>query len=110
VLLAAIPGMRPKDLELTVHQDTVTISGTLHDVAESEEAKGATWYTRELWDGQIRRVLRLPFPVNADDVQATFENGILKVVMPKSEHLKPQKIAIGGRQPEAIAEGGSAKH
>src|SRR5215217_896464 len=52
VIVAAVPGMNPEDLDLTVHQDTVTVSGTIPNVAESEETKQATWYVHELWSGQ----------------------------------------------------------
>ena len=105
VLLAAIPGMSPDALELTVHQNTVTVSGTIGNARESEEAKGATWYLQELWSGEVRRSVTLPFPVDADATQATFEHGVLRVVLPKAETAKARKIAIAAGQPTAIAPG-----
>jgi HSP20 family protein len=102
VIVAAVPGMSPEDLDLTIHQDTVTLSGTIRNVAESEETKNATWYIHELWSGQFRRSFTLPFPVDADGAQASFEQGILRVTLPKAENAKPRKIAIGGAQPQAI--------
>src|SRR5690349_10192618 len=53
VLIAALPGVRASDLNLSIHENTVTISGKVFDTAKSEEAKGATWYLRELWGGQF---------------------------------------------------------
>ena len=103
VIVAAVPGMRPDDLELTVHQNTVTLSGSVGNVAESEDAKGATWYIHELGSGTYRRSITLPFPVDADATEATFEHGILRVTLPKAESAKPRKIAIGGGQPQAQA-------
>ena len=105
VILAAVPGMRPEDLELTVHQDTVSLAGTIGNVAESGEAKNATWYVHELWSGQFRRSFTLPFPVDADKAEASFDRGILRVVLPKAETAKPKKIAIGGGTTQAIAGG-----
>ena len=96
VILAAIPGMAPDDLQLTVHQNTVTLQGTVGNGRRSEEGQQATWYMQELWSGQVRRSVTLPFPVNADAAQATFEHGILRVVLPKAESAKPRKIAISG--------------
>ena len=106
VILAAVPGMRPEDLELTVHQNTVSLSGKIGSVPETEEAKGATWYVHELGSGTYRRSVTLPFPVDANQAEATFEHGILRVVLPKAETAKARKIAIGGsQQPTAITPG-----
>jgi HSP20 family protein len=106
VVLAAVPGMRPEDLEITVHQNTVTLSGTVADVAESEEAKDATWYLQELWSGHYRRSLTLPVEVDADQAQASFEHGILRIRLPKAEQAKPRKIAITGGSAQTIGAGG----
>lgn len=109
VLLAAVPGMRSEDLEITAHQNTVTLSGRVASAAESEEAKGATWYVHELWSGQYRRSITLPFEIDAGQAQATFEGGIVRVVIPKAERAKPTRIALstGGSSP-AISGGESA--
>jgi len=105
VIVAAVPGMHPEDLDLTIHQDTVTLSGTIRHVADSEETKNATWYVHELWSGQFRRSFTLPFPVDADQAQASFEQGILRVTLPKAETAKPRKISVSGTQPQAIESG-----
>src|SRR4051794_7356502 len=85
VILAAVPGLGPDDLEITVHQNTVTLSGKVGSVTETEEAKGATWYIHELGSGLYRRSITLPFQIDTDQVQATFEHGIVKVTVPKAE-------------------------
>jgi HSP20 family protein len=113
VITAAVPGMRPDDLEVTVHQNTVNLSGAIGSVSETEEAKGATWYVHELGSGTYRRSVTVPFPIDADRVEATFEHGIVRIVAPKAEHAKPRKIAVSssasGGQPEAITAGKTAK-
>ena len=98
VIFAAVPGMQPGDLQLTVQQNTVTISGTVLDVTRSDEARGATWYLHELGSGTYHRSVTLPFPVDADRAEATFEHGVLRVRLPKAEAAKPKKITIGERQ------------
>lgn len=108
VIVAAVPGMHPDDLELTVQQNTVTLSGQVPSVTESEDVKGASWYIHELPSGTYRRSLTLPFPVDADQANATFEHGILRVVLPKTESAKPKRIAISGGQAQAIAAGASS--
>lgn len=107
VMLAAVPGMQPDDLDLTIHQNTVTLSGSLPDVSESEEARNATWYVREFGGGSFRRSLTLPFPVDADHAEASFEQGVLRVTLPKAETAKPKKIALNLEQKQAIGAGQS---
>ncbi len=104
VVLAALPGVRPEDLDLSIHQNTVTISGKIMSAVDSEEAQGATWLNRDLWSGEFRRSFTLPFAVNPDRVEATFDQGILKVTLPKAEHAKPRRIAIGQPQHQSITE------
>lgn len=106
VILAAVPGMQPDDLDLTIHQNTVTLSGTVRNAMDADEAKQATWYIHELGSGSYRRSVTVPFPVDADRAKATFAHGMLRVVLPKAETAKPRKISISGaNQPEAITSG-----
>jgi HSP20 family protein len=101
VVIAAVPGMQPDDLQITVQQNTVTLAGTVRNVADTQDAKGATWYLHELVSGTFQRSVTLPFPVDADAAEATFEHGMLWVKLPKAETAKPKKIAVssgGDRQ------------
>ncbi len=107
VIIAAIPGMASDDLELTIHQNTVTLAGVVRNVADAEDVKDATWYVSELGGGHYRRSITLPFPVNGDDVQATFDQGMLRVKLPKAEAAKSRKIEIQPRTPDAITSGHS---
>lgn len=94
VVLAAIPGMTPQDFNITYNQNTITLSGTVPPAVEGEQAREMTWYLRELWHGQFQRSVTLPFEIDANKAEATFENGIVRIVLPKAEWTKPQKIAI----------------
>lgn len=105
VIVAAVPGMGPEEQDLSVQQNTVTLSGSMGSVANTEEARQATWYVRELPSGTYWRSITLPFPVDADGAHATFEHGILRVVLPKSEVSKPKQIAISTSQQQAIGAG-----
>ena len=106
VITAAVPGMRPEDLEVTYTNGAVVLSGAIGDVAEAEEAKGATWYLRELWHGRFQRAITPPFEVDPGQAEAAFENGILRITLPKAAHAKPQKIAVtAGGGTQAIGSG-----
>ena len=113
VVVASAPGLSPDDLQITVDQGTLTISGQIHNAAASEEGKEATWYLHELPYGTFQRSVSLPFEVDSAKADAAFEHGILRLRLPKVEQARPKqiKVRIGGAeaapetQPEAITEG-----
>ena len=105
VVIAAVPGLNPQDLEVTVNQNVVTLSGAVATATESEQGKQATWYLHELWHGPFRRSVTLPFEVDASKADATFENGIVRIILPKAERARPHKIAIKSANQEAIEAG-----
>jgi len=110
VILAAVPGMRPDDLDLTVQRNTVTISGRIQPEASNDEDKDVTSHLRELAHGSYCRSITLPFSLDADRAEASFEHGMLRIVLPKAEASRPRKISIqsGSGQQEAIEAGATA--
>jgi HSP20 family protein len=109
VVIAAVPGMSPENLEITYTDNTLTLSGSMPSVAESEQGQTATWYLHELWSGQFQRTVTLPFEVDPAQAQATFEHGIVRITLPKAEWAKPQKIAIkAGSGQQAIGAGANS--
>ena len=109
VVIAAVPGMSPENLEITYSGNTLTLSGTVPSAAESEQGQSATWYLHELWSGQFQRTVTLPFEVDPAQAQATFEHGIVRIRLPKAEWAKPQKIAIkAGSDQQAIGAGATS--
>ena len=110
IVIAAMPGLNPQDLEITYTQNTLTLSGAVPNVADSDQGKNATWYAHELWSGQFQRTVTLPFEVDASKAEATFQSGLVRIALPKAERAKPQKIAIkaGSTQQEAIGAGSSS--
>ncbi len=106
VIVAAVPGLKPEDLNVAFHDGILVLSGEIGSVTEGEEAKGATWYLRELWSGRFQRAVNLPFPVDADKAEATWEHGIVRIVLPKAEQAKPRTIPIKtGGTAQAISAG-----
>jgi HSP20 family protein len=104
VILAGMPGAKPDDVEISVTGDSLTIRATITSEAESDEATRWNWYLHELDHGQYTRTISLPFPVSSDRADAQFENGILRLTLPKSEEAKPRRIQVQGRggQPKQI--------
>lgn len=96
VVEMAVPGATPDDINVSVMGDTVNISGEVK--REQHEQKGQT-YIDELYRGQFQRSFTLPFPVDADKANATFENGILTLTLPKSEAVKPRRIQVSQQRP-----------
>ncbi len=94
IVMAAVPGAKPEDVDVSVTSDSVTIRATVHTEAEKDEAANWNWYLQELQPGQFTRTVSLPFPVSADKADARFENGILHLRLPKSEAAMPRRIKV----------------
>ena len=103
VIIASVPGLGPDDLELTVDENVVTLSGAVPNVTSSTEAEGATWYLHEIGHGQFRRTITLPANVDAEAVDATFANGILRMRLPKAEAARPRRIEVRLSEPASVA-------
>ena len=93
VVKASLPGVRPDDVEITVHGDTLTIRG---ESKAEEEKKGEQWHLRERRFGSFQRSLALAVPVDSDRANAHYEHGVLTLTLPKSESAKPRQIKVGG--------------
>ncbi len=107
VVMAAMPGARPEDVEISVTSDSLTIRATIHSEAEKEESSNWNWYFRELDYGQFTRTISLPFSVSSDQADARFENGILHLRLPKSAEAMPKRIKVqsGAGQSQSIGVG-----
>ena len=88
-----IPGVNSKDLDVEVHGNTVTISGSRK---EEKEEKGKTFHRVERSTGSFSRTVTLPCSVSEKEVAAEYTNGVLSVVLPKSEDARPKKVSIKG--------------
>jgi len=92
VIHASLPGIKPDDVQITVHGDTLTIRGELKD---EEEKKGEHWHIHERRSGVFQRSLSLGAPVSSDKAEASFEHGVLTLTLPKADEAKPRQIRIG---------------
>jgi HSP20 family protein len=93
VLKADLPGLTEDDVQIEVRDNVLTISGE-RKAEHSEQQNG--YYRVERSFGRFSRSLALPQGVNADGINAAFENGVLEVTIPKPEERKPRRIEIGG--------------
>ncbi len=91
VVKASIPGVKADDINISVAGDTLTIRG---EVKSEEEIKKADYHLREIRQGTFARSVLLPCPVVSDKAKAEFENGILKLTLPKAEAVKPRTITV----------------
>jgi HSP20 family protein len=110
-VLAAVPGMDPEQLDISIDKGQVTLKGEVPDVATSEEARDATWYLHELPRGAFQRTLSVPFEIDADRAEATFDNGMLRLTLPKAEAARPKQIKVrvgSGERAGAIDAGSEA--
>lgn len=86
-----LPGFDPEKVEVTVEDNVLHVSGTMDEKKEEKE-KG--YWRKEIRKGSFERMVRLPVPVKEDSVEATYEKGVLKIVMPKAEAKQTSKVAI----------------
>ncbi|MEI6970368.1 MAG: Hsp20/alpha crystallin family protein [bacterium] len=91
VIDAEIPGIDPKDVEIAVKGDELTLSGKLNAAGPGE---GEACYRRERASGEFVRRLQLPLRAETGAVKASAKNGVLRLTIPQSEEEKPRKIAI----------------
>jgi HSP20 family protein len=88
---AEVPGISPESINISVEGDLLTISGS-RIVEELRE--GEKYHRQERPHGTFSRKVRLPFRVDGNKVNASYEKGILNVMLPRVEDDKPRKIAI----------------
>ncbi|WP_240550383.1 Hsp20/alpha crystallin family protein [Candidatus Roseilinea sp. NK_OTU-006] len=90
---AALPGWKPEDVDVTVENGMLTLKGEWKQEEEDKDEKNR-WHRREIRYSSFERSIALPTEVEADKAQATFENGILTLHIPKAEVVKPKQIKI----------------
>jgi HSP20 family protein len=91
VIRTELPGLKREDIEVSLQDGTLVISGE-RKVEKVEE--GVEVHRQERYYGKFQRVLTLPAPVTADKVKAQYKDGILTVTLPKTEEAKPKQIDV----------------
>ena len=97
VLTADLPGVDPGSVDLSVDGQTLTIRAE----RTVDAGDGVQWLTRERPDASYVRQLTLGDGIDTDRIHASYDNGVLSVMIPISESVKPRKIAIGTSQEKA---------
>jgi HSP20 family protein len=91
VVTASLPGMKPDDVQITMTGQTLTLRG---EFKSDEKIERDQYLYRERRFGTFNRTLQLPVRVEGDRAEATFEDGVLRLRIPKAEEVKPRQIQI----------------
>ncbi len=91
VVKAEVPGMDPKDIEISLSDGLLTIKG---EKKQEKEENEENYHLIERSYGTFTRSIRLPKEIQSDKIDASYKNGVLKVVLPKSEEAKKKEIKI----------------
>jgi HSP20 family protein len=91
VVKAELPGMKKEDINVSLHEGNLIISGERKSETKSE---GAEVYRAERFFGKFQRAVALPSTVATNNVKAEYKDGILTVTLPKSEEAKPKQIEV----------------
>jgi HSP20 family protein len=86
-----LPGLKPEEVNVELKDGDLWISGKRE---EKKEEEGKTYHRIERRHGEFRRVLPLPSTINEEKIEAKFENGVLKITVPKTEEAKPKHIEV----------------
>lgn len=92
-IYAFAPGIDPKSVVLSVEKGLLSVSGERGGGGDSEPADQQV-YARERFHGPFRRVVELPDDADPSRAEATYKNGVLKIVVPKAEASKPRQIPV----------------
>lgn len=102
VVKATVPGVKPEQVDVTITGDTLTIKG---ETKTEEEVKKENYFRQERSYGAFSRSILLPSSLQTDKAEASFENGVLTLTIPKAEESKPKQIKI---KPKGVIEGKKA--
>jgi len=91
VVKAALPGVKPEEVDISITGDTLTIRG---ERKEEQEARQEDYFYKECHYGSFSRSITIPVQVRSDKAEAVFENGILTLTLPKAEEVKPKQIKV----------------
>lgn len=86
-----LAGIDPEEVNISIENDVLTIKGQTNKKSEVEDKN---YYRKEVRTGSFYRSIALPTRVNGDEAKATYEKGILKVIVPKAPEAKPKTIKI----------------
>lgn len=108
VLRAELPGLTPEDIDIEIDDNVLSLKGERRFEETVQEGR---YYRLERAYGHFQRNVTLPQGVKADEISASFDNGVLSVRVPKADEIRPRKIAVdagGAPAPAVEAAAGSS--
>jgi HSP20 family protein len=90
VIRADVPGLKPEEIEITLEGDALTIRGDI----KREDADSRKYVLLERPTGRFERTLNVNTPIDHDQVEASFKDGVLTLILPKAEAVKPRQITV----------------
>jgi HSP20 family protein len=93
IVRAELPGMKKEDIDISLHDNVITVSG---ERKNEKKYDGAKTSREERFFGRFTRSISLPKQVNGGGVKASYKDGLLTVTLPKAEEAKPRQIQIQG--------------
>ncbi|MFA5106853.1 MAG: Hsp20/alpha crystallin family protein [Patescibacteria group bacterium] len=91
VVETTLAGVRPEDVNISIENDIMTIEGSMEKKSEVEDKE---YYRKEIRSGSFHRSVALPAAVKGDKAQAVYDNGVLKITVPKEERVKPKTVKV----------------
>jgi len=91
VIKSAIAGIKPEDIDISLHSDTITVKGVRK---QKEEISEEDYFCRECYWGGFSRSIILPVDIKSDQIKAEIENGILTITLPKANKPKVRGIKV----------------
>lgn len=99
---ASVPGIQPEDLDITFTNGALTIRGEVKDEREDERGE---YHLRERRFGSFARTISLPTAIESDKIAAEYKDGVLTLTLPKTEEVKPRRIAVKTGNGQGVLEG-----
>ena len=97
-LRANLPGAKLEDIDISIHEDVLTITA---ETASEQVDENSRLVIRERRSGKFTRSLRFPVDVHGEAVEASFDNGVLEIWVPKTEQVKPRQIPVNAVSAES---------
>lgn len=91
IVKASVPGMKPEEIDIEVEHNILTLRG---ETTHEEEAHEKNYHRREIAYGKFFRQVQLPTEVDGDKAQASFQDGMLNITIPKSKQIQRHKIKV----------------
>jgi HSP20 family protein len=91
VVAVELPGVRERDVRVTMTGDVLSVSGRRGTAAEAREE---SYHRIERWSGTFERAVKLPLPVQADRIRASYKDGVLEIRLPKLPAPRPREIKV----------------